>query len=423
MIRSVKNFGAYLAVTLMLGAVLLAGCTAEPALTVVQPSQSAVEADIAQTPTGGAAETPLAADTAPHTYEALQTQIIRDDGQVIYDMTDYYKDYEQYGISQLVDGGDALYAAETAADPDDSDGETKDLSIVRIEYNGGRQVLLAQKGVGFTDLTSFGDWLFFLNDGFDSVSIGDVSKDGKELNVIDWEAYAARMGAEPYFLSASLTPDSDYLYVNISTFEGELEGVTHHVRIDKNMKLEETPLSEDQYLGSGSQVIMLGKGTGEKSVLYDAADYYDEDVSIGRLLKSDDQLYLVENVIKQSIDEHMSSIVRLDAQGRNRSVLCSAPGDRWYTDITLFDSCVFFTDNSIDNNWVGYVPLTGGDVSYIELTPEQQADSVTWMESEGDRLRIDMSRLTDDSVERYSLFVDKDFNVTVSESKVVPLDG
>ena len=416
MIKSVKHFRVYLfAVILVLGGVLLAGCGGNPSLSVVQPGQSPF-ASVSQTTLDEAAATSAADDAITHTYEAADTQIIRDDGEVIYDMAEYYKDDDQFGISHLVDDGEALYAVEAGLNMDHNEEEIKDLSIVKIDYNGGRQVLSTEKGIGYTDFLSFGDSLFFINDGFDSVTIGDVSKDGKAFNVIDWKTYAARFGAEPYFLSASFMPDNDYLYVQINTFEGNIEGVTRDVRIGQNMMLEEVPLKEDQYLVSGSKIILLSKDTGEKSVIHDASDYYDEDAAVYYLAETDNKLCFVESVLKPGFGEHLDAVVTLEKEGGTRNVLCSTVDNHSYQYLTIFSGQLIFVERSMAFTSIGAIGTEGGEVKYLEMPLDSQLHDVDWIDALADTLEVHMTDRSQDTPRRYTLVIDKDLHITLKES-------
>ncbi len=419
-LRNIKK--AIMILTALLIGAMLAACTVSPTVTSSQPNQRETAADSTETETlpDEALETPAGTEGIAHSYQAADTRIIRDDGQVIYDAAEYHKDDDAFGIGHLADGGDALYFTEygSKAGGGEELDENADHAIVRIDYSGqNRQVLVSQDGPnGYSDLTSFGDRLFFINDGFDSCTPGDVSKDGKEFNVVDWEAYAARFDAPPYFLSALFTKDSDYLYVRLSTFEGELEGVTREVRIDKNMKLEDMPLSEDQYLVSGSKIVLLSKDTGEKSVVYDAADFYDNGATINYLIKTDDKLIFDEAALSQDISVHQNSIITLNKQGQNRDVLCSAPDDCWYTEIELFNDRVFFVEMNLNSARVGYIAQTGGEVAYVDFPPEYQNDDVDWLEATANALEVHLVDRSGDAPQRYTLVIDADLNLSVKKS-------
>lgn len=411
-----KYFGVYpLAVILMLIAVLLAGCTDKQAVTVSEANPGATESlssDVMQTP--------VASNAIAHTYKAVDTQIIRDDGKVVYDASPYYLEDDYCGIDNLVDDGELLYFAEygTKTDDDLAPEGPSDYAIIRIDDNGqNRQELVSKSDIGgYTGLTLFGDRLFYVDEGSDCVGIGDVSKDGKEFNMINWDAYTAKLGEYVAFGGATFTQDGNYLYVQLNIYEDELADVNREVRIDKSMKLEEMPLKEDQYLASESKLILLSKDTGEKSVFYDAADYYAEGVMISYLTETEDMLCFVESDLKPAFGEHLDSIVTLNKQSGTRNVLCSTVDNHSYEYLTIFSGQLLFVEKSIVYSSIGYISPQGSGVTYIDLPLDYQLDDVDWIDALADTLEVHMADRSDEVPQRYTLVIDKDFHFSLKES-------
>jgi hypothetical protein len=178
-------------------------------------------------------------------YSIQGTKIIREDGgtpAVIYDAAEHYGKGGQTGIEQLVADADALYFAENSGDPADSENPDSVTNvIVRIDPDGGnRQVLYTSEFPnGFNGITGFGDWIFFVEDGFDSVRVGYAAKGGGCADHLDFSSYAAKYKAEPDPGSAELTTDGEYLYAEISLYVNGGETVeTHRLKIDKDLKME-----------------------------------------------------------------------------------------------------------------------------------------------------------------------------------------
>ena len=117
---------------------------------------------------------------------------------------------------------------------------------------------------------------------------------------------------------------------------------------------------------------------GSKTVVYDAADYYNPEWTAwaGNLTVEGDALFFTEGAVfsdgvscicdTQDLGAAYA-VVRTDIDGANRTVLVSKTVPTGYWDIALLGGRVFFVDGRDDSVTVGYVSRDGGEQGYLDI--------------------------------------------------------
>jgi hypothetical protein len=98
-----------------------------------------------------------------------------------------------------------------------SDYESSAHRIIRID-GAGRTVLHTQSVIGYVQLAPYGDYIVFVQDGFDSQQIGWAYKDGSGSGWLDFTDYAAKKGVEPYYIYAELYFADGSLFADVGFF-------------------------------------------------------------------------------------------------------------------------------------------------------------------------------------------------------------
>jgi len=237
--------------------IALAGCTQKadtvspsstPEVTADQTVSSTPEvSDATQTPEATPAVTPVVTPSPtpqpePVTYAIDGKTIVREQGSdktVIYNVTDQYPEDWDCGLNSLAVEPEALYFTEYAQ-PQNGDFLESKYAIVCIGFDGsGRRVLKSEDVIGFLQIAPYGDRIFFVQDGFDSVEIGWVWRDGSGSGWLDLTDYAAHYGVMPYCGYANLYMKGGMLYADILLY-GDLDAPDqeHTIRIGTNLLIQ-----------------------------------------------------------------------------------------------------------------------------------------------------------------------------------------
>lgn len=241
-------------------ALALAGCG--------QNAATIVTADAADTggKWGEAAtpeNTPAAADTTPDSVTSAASEdteavmptdaAYRIDGTLLLmeagaDQAAVYDAAEQYpagwncGLESFIVGEDALYLTEYGVPTDGENGDEYIYRIVRVDFDGGhRMELVSQEYIGFLQEFLYGDKLVYVSDGFDSVMIGWVYRNGTGGDWLNFSQYAEQKGVEPEYNNAELYFVGDDLFADIVFFDfdnEESELVDDTVWIKPDMTVE-----------------------------------------------------------------------------------------------------------------------------------------------------------------------------------------
>ena len=164
------------------------------------------------------------------------------DPATVYDAAEQYPAGWNCGLDSFILGEDALYLTEHGVPTDGENGDEYIYRIVRVDFDGGHRMELAsQEYVGFLQVFLYGDKLVYVSDGFDSVMIGWVYRDGTGGHWLDLSEYAEQKGIEPEYNNAELYFVSDHLYADIVFFDfdnEESELVDDTVWIKPDMTVE-----------------------------------------------------------------------------------------------------------------------------------------------------------------------------------------
>ncbi len=375
-----------------------------------------------------------------YTYFAEGTKIYKasdNENTVIYDANDYYNDVEII-LSNLITQ-DYLFFTESSGTKDENGSFNFDMThfIVRIDTDGeNRRILNNMEGpIGFSNLVSFSDRLFYIVDGFDSCGIGDVGKDGKTRNMLDMKSYAAQFGAEPYYGHVGIRSDEEFLYLEVSLIFQDNVNVsgnysTHYLRIDKDLNIEKIPPPEDIYWTDGKKIFMESSADGESSVVYDAADYYACDVKIFYLQADEDALYFIE---RTEFGGHLDVIIRFTKDDKQRLILTYSSREKAdpninYSQIAVCENKVFYIENyeknsgfgNINTN-IGYLSKDGSELGFIdfsEISSQLKVDNMRYsasMYSSGNYIIADIIFYTCNgaSTKYCSLKIDEDLNIEI----------
>ncbi len=185
----------------------------------VQPTEQTTVPEIAESgPNPSQTPEPVPAN-AEYFIDGSSLVMKTDEGQhAIYDARDQFDAGWACDIELLIVEEDALYLTEAGL-PAEEMSEEPLFNIVRLDRSGGsRMVLHTQEYVGLTQMLSYGSRLVFVSDGFDSMNIGWVDKNGGADNWLDVSAYAAENGTEPDYSYAELYIEGENLLADVGFF-------------------------------------------------------------------------------------------------------------------------------------------------------------------------------------------------------------
>ena len=139
------------------------------------------------------------------------------DGAVIYDPTYDFPNRWDYWINNLAVEPEALYFTEGGVHVDSDPEYDGEYMLVRIDGDGGGRVVLhTMEAVDYLQLMPYGDKIFFVADGWDSVEIGWAYRDGSGSGWLDLSDYAEAYNAYTDWLGAAyLFTEGDTLYAVI----------------------------------------------------------------------------------------------------------------------------------------------------------------------------------------------------------------
>lgn len=405
--------------------IAVAGCsvrikpaaTASAAQTTAKiPSVSAAPAVQTEQPTAQTAEE----------YSLDGSKIIKD-GKTVYDAAEYYaKEGKAVSLGNLIVDSGALYFTEYCGSSEESDfGNDTAYSIISTDRDGGnRKALVSMNGLnGFSALIEYKDRLFYVEDGFDSVSIGDVGKDGTGQNTLDLSAYAAQQDIEQYFSYADLSRDGDYLYAEVGAFlkDGTVE--THFIKIDENLNIERIPPKEDMFVSDGSKIYKTPAGTLDRAVIYDAANYYEESTAWVSYMDYDDNaLYFAEEGTPKGESDSKSFIVRTDRDGGSRQVLYASQYDE-DIQICLFWDRLFYATQSMSDAQIRYMNTDGSGDSPLDLGSYAQQQGLDasylsvslYVESDGLHVQAKFNTADGQSSKWLTFKIDGNLNIELTE--------
>ena len=205
------------------------------------PENTPTEADA--TPDVSASAAPE--DTGNVAYRIEGTLLLMEAGTdqaVVYDAVEQYPAGWNCGLDSVIVGDDALYLTENGVPTDTENGDEYIYRIVRIDFDGGHRMELAsQEYIGFLQVFLYGDKLVYVSDGFDSVMIGWVYRNGTGGDWLDFSEYAQQTGVEPEYNNAKLYFVGDDLFADIVFFDfnnAESELVDDTIWIKPDMTVE-----------------------------------------------------------------------------------------------------------------------------------------------------------------------------------------
>lgn len=337
-----------------------------------QPTQASQEAPVSPTPS----EQPVQPTTTPSNdltnkdaeFYIEENKIYKktaDEVTAIYDPAVYYEPDTSSAINTLLIDEEALFFKEWNGGAGYDDGFSSH-SIVRLDKGGeNRQVLVSMTSpYGYHDLISFQNRLVYVEECGDSYFIEDVSKDGSNQDIIDFDAYSAHYDAYSGFFCIDFYEKDECLYADLSLYCKDWSSPSHTVRIDKDFNIERTLPEQDEYYIGGSKIYKNAAHSDEKVLIYDANGFYSkENAYVGYLQATDDSLYFMESGYDENLGYAVSSIIQTDTDGNNRHLIYYSTYNISIQPV-FFDGKIYFADGYHDMDCIGRVE-DGELVEYV----------------------------------------------------------
>jgi hypothetical protein len=224
---------------MLLVSAICAGCTVQ----VVLPSAEASSNGDTATPLPDVTAAPppdAQLDPSAYAVDKEYTIVYVPDGTVVYDITYDFPNRWDYWISNLAVEPEALYFTEGGYHLDSDPDYEGEYTLARINGDGsGYTVLHTMSAVDYLQIVPYGDKIFFVSDGWDSVAIGWAYRDGSGSGWLDLSDYAANYGADEYWLGAAyLYPSGDALYADITIGLEDESTAEHTISIGTDLSVQ-----------------------------------------------------------------------------------------------------------------------------------------------------------------------------------------